>query len=115
MPEESPFEIDAIGGEIRTRNSELDFERQPVHYLTVTANDGAKRGTERMADTVIFQAQSILTMNPGRPRATGLPVANARRALRASHNAMSAEHAFLADPTDSTIQGRLSLRSSGNY
>ena len=60
MPEESPFEIDAIGGEIRTRNTDLDFERQPVHYLNVTANDGAKRGTERMATatvTILVQVQ----------------------------------------------------------
>ena len=38
VPEESPFSIDAIDGRIRTK-SELDFERQPVHYLVVTAKD----------------------------------------------------------------------------
>ncbi len=41
VPEESPFVIDAVGGEIRTRTP-LDFERQPVHYVVVTARDGGR-------------------------------------------------------------------------
>jgi protocadherin-15 len=41
VPESSPFAIDAIGGQIRTK-SNLDFESQAVHYVVVTARDGGR-------------------------------------------------------------------------
>lgn len=41
VPENSPFAIDTISGEIRTK-TKLDFEEEPVHFLVVTAKDGGK-------------------------------------------------------------------------
>ncbi|ROT74065.1 protocadherin-15, partial [Penaeus vannamei] len=40
VPEESPFSIGSETGEIRTKAA-LDYEKQQVHYLVVTAKDGA--------------------------------------------------------------------------
>ena len=41
VPDDSPFDIDVISGEIRTRKN-LDFEGQSVHYVVVTAKDGGR-------------------------------------------------------------------------
>ncbi|KAF4523016.1 hypothetical protein B566_EDAN007446 [Ephemera danica] len=40
VPEETPFAVDAMTGEIRTRVA-LDFEKQQEHRFVVTARDGA--------------------------------------------------------------------------
>lgn len=40
VPEDSPFSITSDTGEIRTKQA-LDYEKEQVHYLVVTAKDGA--------------------------------------------------------------------------
>lgn len=40
LPIESHFEVDALTGEVSTRMA-LDYEKQQVHYVVVTAKDNA--------------------------------------------------------------------------
>ncbi|XP_043200018.1 cadherin-99C-like isoform X2 [Amphibalanus amphitrite] len=53
VPESSPFSIDPTSGEIRTRRP-LDYENQGVHYLVVTAKDGAADPRIATATATIF-------------------------------------------------------------
>jgi len=41
ITDESPFKVDPITGEVSTKYA-LDFERQKVHYVVVTAKDNAQ-------------------------------------------------------------------------
>ncbi len=48
------FSVDAGSGEIRTRK-ELDFEKQQVHYLVVTAKDKDEKHAATATVTVLVQ------------------------------------------------------------
>ena len=52
VPEDSPFSIDTVGGQIRTKTS-LDFERQPVHYVIVSAMDRGRGGEEKSSTATV--------------------------------------------------------------